>query len=59
MDVTVLNLWSLVLIIFLIMLFSVIKEEGPDNEQDKEPSDRANEEPEAVCFYRLHFVKLK
>ncbi|XP_056603911.1 kinesin-like protein KIF21A isoform X1 [Triplophysa dalaica] len=26
---------------------SVIKEEGPDNEQDKEPSDRANEEPEA------------
>ncbi|XP_016343342.1 kinesin-like protein KIF21A isoform X2 [Sinocyclocheilus anshuiensis] len=26
---------------------SVIKEEGPDNEQDKEASERANEEPEA------------
>ncbi|XP_065130852.1 kinesin-like protein KIF21A isoform X2 [Paramisgurnus dabryanus] len=28
-------------------LVSVVKEEGPDNEQDKEPSERANEEPEA------------
>nr|XP_055047095.1 kinesin-like protein KIF21A isoform X3 [Misgurnus anguillicaudatus] len=26
---------------------SVVKEEGPDNEQDKEPSERANEEQEA------------
>ncbi|KAF7694060.1 kinesin-like protein KIF21A isoform X1 [Silurus meridionalis] len=26
---------------------SVIKEEGPDNDQDKEPSDRTSEEPEA------------
>ncbi|XP_051976245.1 kinesin-like protein KIF21A isoform X2 [Xyrauchen texanus] len=26
---------------------SVIKEEGPDNEQDKEPSERVSEEPEA------------
>lgn len=30
------------------MSYSVIKEEGPDNEQDKEVSERANEEPEMV-----------
>lgn len=30
------------------MSYSVIKEEGPDNEQDKEASERASEEPEAV-----------
>ncbi len=38
------------------MSCSVIKEEGPDNEQDKEASERANEEPEVVrltlsCVY--------
>lgn len=52
----VLNWWSLVLIMFFIMLFSVIKEEGPDNEQDKEPSERANEEPDVVCSENLFIV---
>lgn len=41
--------------------YSVIKEEGPDNDQDKEPSDRTSEEPEAVrlIYFLFHTSTVK
>lgn len=43
------------LLLFISAPYSVVKEEGPDNDQDKEPSDRASEEPEAVRWIDLFF----
>lgn len=41
--------------VFIYAPYSVVKDDGPDNDQDKEPSDRASEEPEAVRLIDLFF----
>lgn len=38
---------------FIYVFYSVIKDEGPDNDQDKEPSERISEEPEVVRLFDL------